>query len=41
MGMQPILPVIVLVKKIKGTAHECYGDGDGAVRCEQTFSDAS
>ena len=41
MGMQPILPVTVLVKKIKGAAHQCYGHGDGVVRCEQTFSDSS
>ena len=38
MGMQPILPVTVPIKKIKGATHQCYGDGDGVVRCEQTFS---
>ena len=38
MDMHPILPVTVPVKKIKGTARQCYGDGDGVVRCEQTFN---
>ena len=37
MGMQPILLVTVPIKKIKGAACQCHGDGDG-VRCEQTFS---
>ena len=38
MGMQPILPVTVPIKKIKGVTNQCYGDGDGdgVVRCEQT-----
>ena len=27
------------VKKIKGAARQCYGDGDGVVWCEQTFRD--
>ena len=36
--MEPILSVIVPVKKIKGAARQCYGDGDGVVRCEQIFS---
>ena len=36
MGMQPILPVTVPIKKIKGVTSQCYGDGDGVVRCEQT-----
>ena len=36
--MQPILPVTVSVKKIKGAARQCYGDGDGVVLCEQTLS---
>ena len=38
MGMQPILPVTVPVKKIKGATHQCYGGGDGGIRCEQTFN---
>ena len=33
--MQPIIPVTVTVKKIKGAAHQRYGDG--VARCEQTF----
>ena len=28
-GMQPILAVTVPVKKIKGAAHQCYGDSAG------------
>ena len=32
MGVQLILPI----KKIKGAARQCYGDGNGVVRCEQT-----
>ena len=39
MGMQPILPVTVAVIKIKGAAHQSYGDGMGVARCEQTFKD--
>ena len=35
MGMQPILLVTVTVKKIKGPAHKCCGDGGGVVRCER------
>ena len=37
--MQPILSVTVPVKKIKGTARQCYGgsDGDGVVWCGWTF----
>ena len=38
MGVQPILPVTVPVKKIKDAARQCYGDGDGVVRCEQTLT---
>ena len=34
MGMQPILPITVTVKKIKGTARQCYGDDDRVVQCE-------
>ena len=40
MGMQPILPITVPVKKIKGVViHQCYGDGDGdgVIRYEQTL----
>ena len=37
MGVQPILPITVPVKKIKSTARQCYGDGDGVVQGEQTF----
>ena len=37
MGMQPILSITVPVKNIKGTSRQCYGDGDGVVRCEQTI----
>ena len=36
-GKQPILPVAVPIKMIKGAAHQCYRDNDGVVRCEQTF----
>ena len=38
MSVQPILPITGLVRKIKGAAHQCYGDGDGVVRCEETFN---
>ena len=34
MGMQPILPITVTVKKIKGAIHQCYGDSDGFTQCE-------
>ena len=37
MGMQPILPVKVPIKKLKGATHQCYNDSDGVVRCEQTL----
>ena len=37
MGIQPILPITVTVKKIKDAAHKCYGDGDGVVLCERAF----
>ena len=37
-GMKSILPVPVPVKNIKGAARQCYGDGDGIVCCEQTFT---
>ena len=36
-GMQPILPITVTVKKMEGTAHQCYGDADGVIRCEQAL----
>ena len=36
--MQPILPITVPVKKIKGAACQCDGDGDGVVWCEQTLT---
>ena len=32
--MQPFLPA----KKIKVATCQCYGDSDGIVWCEQTFS---
>ena len=38
MGMQPILPITVSVKKIKSAARQRYDDGDEVVRCEQTFT---
>ena len=38
MGTQPILPVTVSIKKIKGAARQCYGDGDRVVQCEQTLT---
>ena len=38
MGMQPILPITVSIKKFKGAAHQCYGNGDGVIWCEQTLS---
>ena len=39
MDTQPILPVTVSVKKIKGAARQRYGDGDGdgVVRCQKAF----
>ena len=38
--MHPILSVTMPFKMIKGAAFQCYGDGngDGVVRCEQTFT---
>ena len=35
--MQPILSVKMPIKKFKGAEHQCYNDGDGVVRCEQTL----
>ena len=40
MGMQPILPITVPVKKIKGAARQYYSDGDGVGQYEQSFSDS-
>ena len=40
MGVQPILPITVPVKKIKGAARQYYSDGDGVVQYEQSFSDS-
>ena len=37
MGMQPILPFTVPVKKIKDAARQRYIEGDGVAWCEQTF----
>ena len=37
MGMRPILPITVPVKKIKGATRQCYGDGDGVTWCEQAL----
>ena len=37
-GYATNLPVTVSVKKIKGAAHQRYGDGGGIVWCEETFS---
>ena len=36
MGMQPILPITVPIKKIKGATRQCYGNG--VIRCEQTLT---
>ena len=36
--MQPILPITVPVKNVKGVARQCYVDGDGIARCEQPLS---
>ena len=35
--MQPILPVTVSIKKIKGAAGLCYGDSDGIAWCGLTL----
>ena len=37
MARQPFLPITVSVKKIKGTAHQCYGDDDRIAWCERAF----
>ena len=37
MGMEPILPIAVTVKKIKGATHQCQGDDDRVVRCERAL----
>ena len=33
MGMQPILPVTLPFKKIKGAACQRYGDSNGVIQC--------
>ena len=38
MGMQSILPITVLTKKIKGATRQLYGEGDGVIRCGQTLT---
>ena len=38
MGMQPSLPVTVLLEKIKRAACQCYCDGGRVVCCEQTLA---
>ena len=35
MGMEPVLSITVPVKKIKGTAHQCYSDSDAFIWGEQ------
>ena len=37
MGMQPILPITVAVKKIKGVARQQCSDGNLVILCEQSF----
>ena len=37
MSLQPILPVTEPINKMKGAVRQCYGDGDGVVRCEQAL----
>ena len=37
MGMQPILPITVPRQKDQSAARQCYGDGHGDIRCEQTL----
>ena len=34
MGLQPILPITVPIKNIKGATRQHYGDGDGIAWCE-------
>ena len=36
--MQPILPITVPTKTIKGAAYQCYVGGDVVIQCEQTFT---
>ena len=38
MGTQPILPVSLPIKKIKGAAHQHYSEGDGVIWCEYTIN---
>ena len=35
--MQPILPITVATKKIKGAGHKCNDDGDMVARCERAL----
>ena len=37
MGMQPILPITVTIKKIKGAGHKCNDDGDMVARWERAL----
>ena len=37
MGVEPVLPITVAGKKIKGAAHQYYGGSDRVVRCELTL----
>ena len=37
--MQPILAITAPVKKNKGAACQCYGDGDGIAWCAQTLNE--
>ena len=39
--MQPILPVTVPIKKIKGATRQRYGDGDGIAWCERALSNCN
>ena len=38
MGMQPILPTTMPIKKIIGAARQLYDVSYGVVRCEQAFN---
>ena len=35
--MQPILLITVPIKKMTAADHQCCGNGDGVVRCEQNL----
>ena len=43
MGMQPIMPITVPIKNVKGAARKRYGDGDGdgVVWCEWAFNNVT